>query len=113
MDSGWAWFGVAALAVVAAALFWKLSLRRTHLVGQDQSRPMYGNRPFSGADVATPHDSAPPRPPLTQSDDRLSEDDMQQEKLGPRGVPGEKFPFAMTPERRKKTPVGNDPGHTA
>jgi hypothetical protein len=42
-----------------------------------------------------------------------SEDDVVQEKLGPRGVPGEPFPFAMTPERKKKTPASNDPGHTA
>lgn len=42
-----------------------------------------------------------------------SEDDVQQERLGPRGVPGEPFPFRMTPERKKKTPKNKDPGHTA
>lgn len=47
------------------------------------------------------------------AEERRSEDDRQQEQLGPRGVPGKPFPFSMTPERRKKTPGGNDPGHTA
>jgi hypothetical protein len=49
----------------------------------------------------------------SDSEDLRSEDDVQQERLGPRGVPGEPFPFRMTPERKKKTPGSNDPGHTA
>lgn len=46
---------------------------------------------------------------------RPSEDDIQREKLGPRGVPGEPDPARMTPQRWKKTPLrGNDtPEHTA
>jgi hypothetical protein len=43
-----------------------------------------------------------------------SEDDIQREKLGPRGVPGEPYPNKMTPERKKKTPTEDTPpGHTA
>ncbi|MDT3685997.1 MAG: hypothetical protein RO009_13265 [Pseudorhodoplanes sp.] len=54
------------------------------------------------------------REPIIQDDDDLrTEDDMQQEKLGPRGVPGQPFPFRITPEREKKTPQNDDPGHTA
>jgi len=44
---------------------------------------------------------------------RQSEDDMQREQLGPRGVPGKPDPAKMVPQRRKKTPTDFDPGHTA
>jgi hypothetical protein len=54
------------------------------------------------------------REPIVQSDEDLrTEDEIQQEKLGPRGVPGEPVPFKVTPERAKKTPRNVDPGHTA
>ena len=42
-----------------------------------------------------------------------SEDDIQRERLGPRGVPGKEDPAKMTPQREKKTPKNVDPGHTA
>jgi hypothetical protein len=42
-----------------------------------------------------------------------SEDDIQREKFGPRGVRGAPDPAKMTPQREKKTPHNVDPGHTA
>ena len=42
-----------------------------------------------------------------------SEDDLQREKLGPRGVPGGRDPAKMTPQRDKKTPKIIDGGHTS
>jgi hypothetical protein len=42
-----------------------------------------------------------------------SEDDIQREQLGPRGVPGAPDPAKMTPQREKKTPKYIDPGHPA
>ena len=42
-----------------------------------------------------------------------SEDDIQREQLGPRGIPGGTDPAKMTPQREKKTPKNIDPGHTA
>ena len=44
---------------------------------------------------------------------RQTEDDMQREQFGPRGVPGKPDPAKMVPQRRKKTPSEFDPGHTA
>lgn len=35
---------------------------------------------------------------------RPTEDDIQREELGPRGVPGKADPAKMTPQREKKTP---------
>ncbi len=44
---------------------------------------------------------------------RPSEDDLQREQLGPRGVPGQPDPLRMTPQRASKTPKHIDPGHTS
>jgi hypothetical protein len=44
---------------------------------------------------------------------RKSEDDIQREQFGPRGVPGKPDPTKMVPQRKKKTPSDVDPGHTA
>lgn len=44
---------------------------------------------------------------------RKTEDDIQRELLGPRGVPGIPSPAKMTPQREKKTPKHLDPPHTA
>src|SRR5262245_32260474 len=42
-----------------------------------------------------------------------SEDDIQREQLGPRGVPGAPDPAKMTPQREKKTPKHIDPRHVS
>lgn len=44
---------------------------------------------------------------------RLSEDDIQRDQLGPRGVPDAPDPAKMTPQREKKTPKHIEPGHTS
>jgi hypothetical protein len=44
---------------------------------------------------------------------RLTEDDIQREQFGPRGIPGAPDPAKMTPQREKKTPRNPDPPHTA
>lgn len=52
--------------------------------------------------------------PLSENLDRLkTEDEMQREVLGPRGVPGEPDPARMTPQQRKNTPRDIDDGHTS
>lgn len=44
---------------------------------------------------------------------RLSEDDIQREKFGPRGVPGQSDPARMVPQQEKNTSKHIDPGHTS
>jgi hypothetical protein len=44
---------------------------------------------------------------------RKTEDDLQRELFGPRGVPGKPDPATMVPQRKKKTPSNFDPGHSA
>jgi hypothetical protein len=54
-----------------------------------------------------------PDEPINGRELSLSEEDLQREELGPRGVPGKESPTKMTPQREKKTPKDVDPGHTA
>jgi hypothetical protein len=51
--------------------------------------------------------------PMNGTEPEKSEDDIQREQFGPRGVPGAPDPAKMTPQREKKTPKNVDPGHTA
>lgn len=52
--------------------------------------------------------------PLSENRDHLkTEDDMQREHLGPRGVPGESDPARMTPQQKKNIPLDPGDGHTA
>ena len=54
-----------------------------------------------------------PSEPINGREPTFSEEDLQREELGPRGVPGKESPAKMTPQREKKTPEDVDPGHTA
>ncbi len=54
-----------------------------------------------------------PDEPINGREPDKSEDDIQREKLGPRGVQGKGSPAKMTPQREEKTPKEVDPGHTA
>lgn len=51
--------------------------------------------------------------PIKGVEPERSEDDIQREELGPRGVPGKESPAKMTPQRQMKTPKDVDPGHSA
>lgn len=56
--------------------------------------------------------SVPKDRPMNGVEPEKSEDDIQRELLGPRGVLGAPDPAKMTPQRAKKTPLYNlDPGH--
>jgi hypothetical protein len=54
-----------------------------------------------------------PEEPINGREPKFSEEDLQREELGPRGVPGKASPDKMTPQREKKQPKDVDPGHTA
>jgi hypothetical protein len=51
--------------------------------------------------------------PLNGIEPEKTEDDIQRELLGPRGVPGAPDPAKMTPQRAKKTPSHLVPPHPA
>lgn len=54
-----------------------------------------------------------PNEPINGREPECSEEDMQRDKLGPRGVPSQEDPGKMTPQQEKNTPKKVDPGHTA
>jgi hypothetical protein len=54
-----------------------------------------------------------PKEPINAPEPTFSEDDIQREQLGPRGVPGAEDPAKMTTQREKKMPKNVDPGHPA
>jgi hypothetical protein len=58
-------------------------------------------------------DNAMPTEPMNGQESKFSEEDIQREKFGARGVPGKVDPAKMTPQREKKQPNDVDPGHTA
>ena len=59
------------------------------------------------------HRPKTPRPLSENRDHLKSEDTMQRERLGPRGVPGEPDPARMVPQQKKNMPLDPDDGHTA
>jgi hypothetical protein len=61
----------------------------------------------------TSHPPKEPRPLSENLDHLKTEDEMQREQLGPRGVPGEPDPARMTPQQKKNMPLDPDDGHTA
>jgi len=68
----------------------------------------------SSAHVCPAEDRAMKERPLSENRDHLkTEDEMQRETLGPRGVPGEPDPARMVPQQKKNTPQNIDDGHTA
>jgi hypothetical protein len=50
---------------------------------------------------------------MNGQESKFSEEDIQRETFGARGVPGKADPAKMTPQREKKQPHDLDPGHTA
>lgn len=54
-----------------------------------------------------------PDKPITGVESERSEEDIQREELGPRGVPGKESAAKMAAQREKKTPRDVDPGHPA
>jgi hypothetical protein len=53
-----------------------------------------------------------PDEPINGREPDFSEDDIQREQLGPRGVPGKPSPAKMTPQAKKNMPKNVDQGHT-
>jgi len=44
---------------------------------------------------------------------RWTEDDLQRQEFGPRGVPGKPDPARMVPQQKKNMPENAEGGHTA
>jgi hypothetical protein len=83
---------------------------------KDQEQPMDKDRAQDSSSKNIPGHGPQSEIQRRQTDDgqpRPTEDDIQRDQLGPRGVPGRPDPAKMTPQREKKTPKHIDPGHTS
>lgn len=78
-------------------------------VREQATRDLYGQEK---PDTRTQQTLHGPRAMNGVEPDR-SEDDIQREQLGPRGVPGAPDPAKMTEQRRKKTPTNVGQGHVS
>jgi hypothetical protein len=105
----------AAFVVLVAVIYGALSHRSRRRV-EAVTGPHSLERDGAGASV----DSLIDRPPTAQRvaepngvEPDFSEDDIQREMFGPRGVKGAPDPARMTPQRAKKTPTHIDQGHVS
>jgi hypothetical protein len=98
-------------ALIYGTVQWSRRRRGADAAGEAATRRLYTDRTARADNVGT----VPEEVGLVPKDERglLTEDEMQRERLGPRGVPGQPDPARMTPQRKKKTPEKIDPGHTA
>jgi hypothetical protein len=114
-------FFVGALVLLIALIYGVLNYhyryRGTERVGDQIVRQRY--RENESVPDAKSRADAAPRPSaerLTEPNGRepdFSEDDIQREMFGPRGVKGAPDPAKMTPQRAKKTPTTIDQGHVS
>ncbi|MBV8927174.1 MAG: hypothetical protein JOZ74_17560 [Bradyrhizobium sp.] len=106
----------AGAAVLLAALIYAI-LRNRHrsreanAVAEEVTRRRYQEAEGGGVsplDQPTPRLSEP-----NGAEPAFSEEDMQREQFGPRGVKGAPGPAKMTPQRAKKTSGHIDQGHVS
>jgi hypothetical protein len=115
-------FFIGACALLVALVYGTLSYRRRDRAAvraaEEATRRRYREEE-NAAGVASLVD--PPREPAAARRMRepngvepaFSEEDIQREKFGPRGVKGAPDPARMTPQRAKKTPSHIDQGHVS
>jgi hypothetical protein len=110
-------FFAGAFALLVALIYGTLSYhyrnRAVNRVGEEVTRQRYQEEEDT-AGVCSRLD----RPPTAQREPNgvepaFSEDDIQREQFGPRGVKGARDPAVMTPQRAKKTPSHIDQGHVS
>ena len=106
---------VAPILLLAALIYgtvqWSRRRRGADQAGEAATRRLYTDRTAQTDKIGT----VPEEIGIVPKDESglLTEDEMQRQHLGPRGVPGQPDPARMTPQRKKKTPSKIDPGHTA
>src|SRR5262245_1115228 len=101
------------VALIDAALSYRFRSREAHALAEEVTRRRYQEAEDAGGvsprldrpatRVAEPNGVEP----------AFSEEDIQRELFGPRGVKGAPDPAVMTPQRAKKTPTYIDQGHVS
>ncbi len=100
-------------ALIYATLSYRYRSREARARAEDVTRQRY-QEAESVAGVSPRVDRPQPRVAEPNGvEPAFSEDDMQREQFGPRGVKGAPDPAVMTPQRAKKTPRHIDQGHVS
>ncbi len=103
------------VALIYASLSYRFRSREAHALAEQATRRRYQEAEES-AGVSPRLDRPPPAPRVAEPngvEPAFSEDDIQRELFGPRGVKGAPDPAVMTPQRAKKTPSYIDQGHVS
>ena len=108
-------FFAGALLLLVALIYASLNYRSraAHALAEEVTR-----RRYQEAEDAAGVSPRLDRPPQRVADPNgvepaFSEEDIQRELFGPRGVKGAPDPAVMTPQRAKKTPTFIDQGHVS
>jgi hypothetical protein len=110
-------FFAGAFALLVALIYGTLSYRYRDRPADRKAEEVTRQRYLEQEDAAGAC-SRLDRPPARQREPNgvepaFSEDDIQREQFGPRGVKGAPDPAVMTPQRAKKTPSYIDQGHVS
>src|SRR5262245_29078950 len=101
------------VVLIYAALSYRFRSRAAHALAEEVTRRRYQEAEAS-VGVSPRLDRPPPRVAEPNGvEPAFSEDDIQRELFGPRGVKGAPDPAVMTPQRAKKTPSHIDQGHVS
>jgi len=111
-------FFAGACALIVGLVYGTLSYRRRDRAAvraaEEATRRLYRE---NAADVRSPLEPQPEPPHRLREpngvEPTFSEDDIQRDLFGPRGVKGAPDPARMTPQRAKKTPSYIDQGHVS
>jgi hypothetical protein len=100
------------VALIYASLSYRFRSREAHALAEEVTRRHY--QEAEGRAGVSPHLDRPPRLAEPNGvEPAFSEEDIQREQFGPRGVKGAPDPAVMTPQRKKKTPSHIDQGHVS
>ena len=100
------------IALIYASLSYRYRSRQAHALAEEVTRRRYQQAEQSAG--VSPRIDRPPRVAEPNGvEPAFSEDDIQREMFGPRGVKGAPDPAVMTPQRAKKTPTHIDQGHVS
>ena len=102
------------VALIYASLSYRFRSREAHALAEEVTRRRYREAEENAG--VSPRLDRPPPPRVAEPngvEPAFSEEDIQRDLFGPRGVKGAPDPAVMTPQRAKKTPSYIDQGHVS
>ena len=103
------------VALIYASLSYRYRSREAHARAEQATRRRYQDAEDTAGVSARLDRPSPPQRVAEPNgiEPAFSEEDIQRDLFGPRGVKGAPDPAVMTPQRAKKTPTFIDQGHVS